>query len=94
MDTNASLNREPNPFLKAPREFQFALYFVDFDHWGRRVAVELFDLDSRKMIAPVRGFPDLGGGAYAVYACRQPVRIRANHLRGDNAVLSGLFFDP
>jgi hypothetical protein len=94
MDTNARLNREPNPFLKAPREFQFALYFVDFDHRGRRVAVELFDLKSRKLIAPVKVFPDLNGGAYAVYACRQPVRIRVNQLRGNNAVLSGLFFDP
>ncbi len=80
--------------LKAPREYQFALYFVDFDRKGRREAVELFDLDSRKLIAPVKVFRDLDGGAYAVYACRQPVRIRVNQLRGDNAVLSGLFFDP
>ena len=80
--------------LKAPREFQFALYFIDFDHRGRRVAVELFDLDSRKLIAPVKVFRDLTGGAYAVYACRQPVRIRVNQIRGDNATLSGLFFDP
>jgi alpha-L-rhamnosidase len=58
------------------------------------VAVELFDLESRKLIAPVKVFRDLSGGAYAVYACRQSVRIRANQLRGDNAVLSGLFFDP
>jgi hypothetical protein len=80
--------------LKAPREYQFALYFVDFDHRGRRVAVELFDLESRKLIAPVKVFRDLSGGTYAVYACRQPVRIRVNQLRGDNATLSGLFFDP
>jgi len=80
--------------LKIPREYQFALYFVDFDHQGRRMAVELFDLDSRKLIAPVKVFPDLNGGVYAVYACRQSVRIRANQLRGVNAVLSGLFFDP
>lgn len=80
--------------LKVPREFQFALYFVDFDRRGRRVAVELFDLDSRKLIAPVKVFSDLDGGTYAVYACRQPVRIRVNQIRGDNAALSGVFFDP
>jgi hypothetical protein len=80
--------------LKTPREYQFALYFVDFDHKGRRVAVELFDLDSRKLIAPVKVFRDLDGEVYAVYACRQPVRIRVNQLRGVNAALSGLFFDP
>ena len=56
--------------------------------------LELFDLESRKLIAPVKVFRDLGGGAYAVYACHQPVRIRVNQLRRVNAVLSGLFFDP
>ncbi len=80
--------------LKAPREYRFALYFVDFDHRGRREAVEVFDLDSRNLIAPVKVFRDLGGGVYAVYACHEPVRIRVNQVRGDNAVLSGLFFDP
>jgi hypothetical protein len=80
--------------LKTPREYQFALYFVDFDHKGRREAVELFDLESRKLIAPVKVFRNLDGGTYAVYACRQPVRVRVNQLRGENAVLSGLFFDP
>ena len=80
--------------LKVRREYQFALYFLDFDRHGRRVAIELFDLDSRKLIAPVKVFSDLNGGTYAVYECRQPVRIRVNQVRGDNASLSGLFFDP
>ncbi len=80
--------------LKTPRAYRFALYFVDFDHRGRREAVELFDLDSRNLIAPVKVFSDLDGGAYAVYACHEPVRIRVNQVRGDNATLSGLFFDP
>jgi hypothetical protein len=39
-------------------------------------------------------FRNLDGGVYAVYTCRQPVRIRVNQLRGDNAALSGLFFEP
>ena len=46
------------------------------------------------MMAPGKAFPDLNGGAYAVYDGRQPVRVRANQLRGDHAVLSGLFLDP
>ena len=36
----------------------------------------------------------VNAGAYAVYACCQPVRIRVNQIRGDNATLSGVFFDP
>ena len=80
--------------LKSPREYQFALYFLDFDRRGRRMAVELFDLDTLKMIAPVKVFSDLDGGTYAVYSCRQSVRIRANQVRGENAALSAIFFDP
>jgi hypothetical protein len=79
--------------LKQPVEYQLALYFVDLDHKGRRQSVELFDLDSRKLIAPTRVYANFTGGIYAVYNCRQSVRIRVNHIRGDNAVLSGLFFD-
>jgi hypothetical protein len=29
-----------------------------------------------------------------VYECDRSVRIRVAHILGDNAVLSGLFFDP
>ena len=80
--------------LKQPAEYQLALYFADLDGKGRRQAVELFDLASRKLIAPTRVFADFTGGTYAVYNCRQSVRVRIYHVRGYNAVLSGLFFDP
>ncbi|MES2659618.1 MAG: alpha-L-rhamnosidase C-terminal domain-containing protein [Verrucomicrobiota bacterium] len=80
--------------LKQPAEFQLALYFVDFDRKGRRQSLELFDLESRKLIAPTRIYSNFTEGTYAVYTCRQSVRIRVNHIRGDNAVLNGLFFDP
>lgn len=80
--------------LKQPAEFQLALYFVDLDHKGRRQSIELFDLASRKLIAPTRIYSDFSGGTYAVYHCRQSVRVRVNHIRGENAVLSGVFFDP
>lgn len=80
--------------LKQPAEYQLALYFVDLDRKGRRQSVELFDLANRKLIAPTRVYSNFAGGTYAVYTCRQSVRIRVNHIRGDNAVLSGVFFDP
>jgi hypothetical protein len=79
---------------KQPAEYQLALYFVDLDCKGRRQSVELFDLASHKLIAPTHVYSNFTGGVYAVYNCRQSVRIRINHIRGDNAVLSGLFFDP
>jgi hypothetical protein len=80
--------------LKQSAEYQLALYFVDLDRKGRRQSVELFDLESRKLIAPTHVYSNFTGGTYAVYNCRQSVRVRVNHIRGDNAVLSGIFFDP
>ena len=79
--------------LKHPAKFQLGLYFVDLDRKGRRQTVEMFDLDTRRLIAPTRLYADFTGGTYAVYECQQSVRVRVNHVRGDNAVLSGLFFD-
>jgi hypothetical protein len=79
--------------LKQPAGYQLALYFADLDRKGRRQSVELFDLESRKLIAPTRVYSDFVGGTYAVYTCRQSVRVRVNHIRGDNAVLNGVFFD-
>lgn len=75
-------------------QYQLAMYFVDWDAKGRRIAVEVFDLDSRKLVAPERLVDDFVGGAYLVYAVEGPLRLRIAHVRGDNAVLSGLFFDP
>jgi hypothetical protein len=80
--------------LKQPAAYQLALYFVDLDRKDRRQAVELFDLDTKKLIAPTRVFSNFTGGTYAIYNCRQSVRARLYHIRGYNAVLSGLFFDP
>jgi len=80
--------------LKQATAYQLALYFVDLDEKGRRQAVELFDLENRKLIAPPRFYSNFGDGTYAVYDCRQSVRIRIDHIRGGSAVLSGLFFDP
>ncbi len=80
--------------LKQPTNYQLALYFVDFDRKGRRQSVDLLDLDTRKLIAPTRIYAGFEGGMYAVYNCDLSVRLRVNQIRGDNAVLSGIFFDP
>lgn len=80
--------------LKQPTAYQLALYFVDLDRKGRRQSVELLDLNTRKLIAPTRIYANFEGGMYAVYNCDRSVRLRVNQVRGDNAVLSGIFFDP
>jgi len=74
--------------------YQVALYFVDWDNRGRRLAVEMFDANTLNLIAPVRVATNFYGGKYLVYACNKSVKFRIDHVRGDNAVLSGIFFDP
>ncbi|MCS7483717.1 hypothetical protein ACFFQW_35170 [Umezawaea endophytica] len=54
----------------------------------------MFDHDARKRATPVQLVDDYHGGQYLVYDCDRLLRIRVGYIRGDNAVLSGLFFDP
>lgn len=75
------------------RNFQIALYFVDWDHQDRRVAVEMFDYASKKLIQPVQIISDFRGGKYLIYEYNKSIRFRINQVRGINAVLSGIFFD-
>jgi hypothetical protein len=79
--------------LTNSRSCQIALYFVDWDEKGRRVAVEMFDRATLERIAPVQMVRDFSGGKYLVYRYDKPVRFRINQVRGDNATLSGIFFD-
>ena len=72
---------------------QIALYFVDWDNKDRRVAVEVFDRETLARIAPVRLVRDFAGGKYLIYQYNKSVRFRINQVRGDNATLSGIFFN-
>lgn len=78
----------------AGHPYQVALYFVDWDNRGRDLAVEMFDAKSLNLIAPVEVVTNFYGGAYLVYAYTNSVKFRFDQIRGDNAVLSGIFFDP
>jgi hypothetical protein len=72
---------------------QIALYFVDWDDAGRRLAVEMFDLETKRLVAPVQVVRDYTSGKYLIFNYDVPVRFRINHVRGPNATLSGIFFD-
>jgi len=81
---------------KGTREYQVALYFLDWDGKGeavRRAAVEMFDAATLDMIAPVKLVSDFQGGKYLVYTYNKPAIFRIDHVWGDNAVISGVFFD-
>jgi hypothetical protein len=80
--------------IDGTRPYQVALYFVDWDDKGRRLAVEMFDADTLKLIAPVRLVNGFSGGAYLVYEYDRSVKFRFDKVRGDIVTLSGIFFDP
>ncbi len=80
--------------LKERRPYRVALHLVDWDRLGRSIAVEMFDASSLKLLAPVQVIKDHTNGVYLVYEYDQSVRFRIQQIRGANATLSGIFFDP
>ncbi|MCX6876144.1 MAG: hypothetical protein NTW21_20415 [Verrucomicrobia bacterium] len=80
--------------IKGTRNYQVALYFVDWDQHDRRQAVEMFDADTLKLVAPVQIVKHFTAGTYLVYAYNKSAKFRINKVRGDTVTLSGIFFDP
>ncbi len=80
--------------LKHPRNYRLALYAVDFDHKNRKEVITIEDLATKELLAPVQAFSRFSGGKYMVFQCHGSVRVRFDPIRGGNAVLSGIFFDP
>ncbi len=71
---------------------QIALYFLDWDNKGRRSAIEIFDLKTLNLLAPVQLVKNYKDGRYLIFNYSGSIRIRINQVRGENAALSGLFF--
>jgi len=68
-----------------------ALYFLDWDNYGRRQSMEMFDAKTVNMIAPFKIVPDFSGGNYMIYTYNKSAKFRIDQVHGDNAVLSGIF---
>jgi len=73
--------------------YTLSLYMLDWDHKNRRSAIELFDLGSKNLLAPVYMVRDYEDGKYVSIKLNQPVRVRIDQVRGDNAAVAGLFID-
>jgi hypothetical protein len=72
---------------------QVALYLLDWDFNGRTERIDVLDAASGKVLdsQTVNGF---SGGEYLVWDVGGDVAFRLTRQAGNNAVLSGLFFDP
>ncbi|TSA33383.1 MAG: hypothetical protein D4R64_14345 [Porphyromonadaceae bacterium] len=79
--------------LKQDRPYQVALYFLDWDEKNRKVEVEMFDLNTLEILAPVKVVGDYSRGKYLIYKYNKPVRFRINMINEPNATLSAIFFD-
>lgn|GEM_PF-3098000 len=80
--------------IKGKHDYKISLYFLDWDDRGRKIAVEMFDAATSNLISPVEIVKSCLGGAYLTYSYNKSAKFRINMVRGDNAVLSGIFFDP
>lgn len=79
--------------LRKEKSYQASLYFLDWDNQNRKVQIEIFDLVTLNLLAPVQVVNHFSGGKYLVFKCNRPVRIRINMINEPNAALSGIFFD-
>ncbi len=66
---------------------------VDWEKEGRRSAIEVFDLNNKVLLMPVKVVSDYRNGKYIVFNADRSIRIRINQVRGSNASLSALFID-
>jgi hypothetical protein len=96
------VTKDPTPTLQTmtmdvqvtgTQAHQIALYFLDWDNKERRSAVEIFDAKTLKLISPVQLIKDYQNGKYLIFNYAGSIRIRINHVRGENAAVSGVFFD-
>lgn len=78
--------------MQEDADYKVALYFVDWNNGGKRQAVEMFDYESKNLVAPVQ-LVEHFGGVYLIYRYNRSARFRLNHVHGDDATLSALFFD-
>jgi len=98
----AVVTKDPIPCLqtmtidiqcKQKQPYQLALYMVDWEKEARRSAIEIFDLDNKALLMPVKQVKDYQNGKYIVINADRSIRIRINQVRGSNASLSALFID-
>ncbi len=80
--------------LKHAHRYRLALYAVDFDRKSRQETVDIYDSPSLVLAAPVQMISSFEKGKYLIFDCHDSVRLRINAVRGPDAVVSGIFFDP
>lgn len=79
--------------VKDEKRHRISIYFLDQDKLARRSAMEIFDLKTLNLIAPMAYVKNYKNGKYVTFDCSGPIRLRINQVRGINVSVSGIFFD-
>ncbi len=91
--SNSDQTMSATIMINGIKDYQIALYFVDWESSGSRMAVEIFDAETLNLIQPVKMVKNYAGGCYLVYQYNKSVKFRFDKIRGGNISLSGIFFD-
>ena len=78
---------------KTQKEYKVSLYFTDWKNENLSSVLEIFDLNTKKILMPNYFFADYQQGKYITLTLHQSVRIRIQRVRGENTSLGGVFFD-
>lgn len=74
-------------------KYQLAIYSADIDQQARQMTISLFDRETKELVAPVQRVREFEEGVWTLWEYDKSVRIRFSHIRGGDAVVSGIFFD-
>jgi len=74
-------------------EYKLSLYFTDWKNENLSSVIEVFDLNTKKILMPDYFFSNYHSGKYITLPLHQSVRIRIQRVRGENTSLGGIFFD-
>ncbi|TDE11271.1 alpha-L-rhamnosidase C-terminal domain-containing protein [Dyadobacter psychrotolerans] len=79
-------------FSRKPGGYTFSVFVKDLEKKQTRFIVELFDLQSKNIVSVPSLIEETQNGKYITFTCAKPVRVRISHIRGGNALVSGVFF--
>jgi hypothetical protein len=78
---------------KDQSEYKLSLYFTDWKHENLSSVIEVFDLNTKKILMPDYFISNYQNGKYINLQLNQSVRIRIQRVSGENTSLGGVFFD-
>ncbi|MET6997783.1 alpha-L-rhamnosidase C-terminal domain-containing protein [Chitinophaga defluvii] len=74
------------------RDYTFTIRAAEKANNSTRFVIDIFDAQTKNLIHPTVLVDTFSAGSYYTFTAKQSVRIRISHLQGDDAAISGIFF--